>query len=356
MPSYTSSSDRNVLPGIVVPQHGWARIGLITLAITLLAVGAWELRVRSLGYRPSFDDTPGLWSMSRDRLASLDNPIVVVGDSRIRFNLDHDITRRTFDDRPLVSLAMNGSVARPVLSLLAKDESFKGTVLLSYNPLLFWVPGGPPLANTMEWIDKHDNRTVAARWGQYIKLAPDAAFAFVEKDDLALMKMLRGGLPLPNREGVMTGPRMPPYFCAVHLDRREVMWERVTQDPAFAAEIQGIWKGLLGVAKPLPPDLLAKLRGDVVADIRTIQARGGEVIIITYPSTGWLREWEEQNAPRTDYYEPLVAESGCLAVHFQDHAELRDFDCPEWSHLSGPDAILYTEHLMRIIAEKRAAR
>lgn len=356
MPSFTSSSDRNVLPGIVIPEHAWPRVAAIMAAIVIVVIGAWELRVRSLGYGPSFDDTPSLWSMSRDRLATLDNPIVVVGDSRIRFNLDHDITRRAFDDRPLVSLAMNGSVARPVLSLLAKDESFKGTVLLSYNPLLFWVPGGPPLANTMEWIEKHDKRTVAAQWDHYVCLGPDAAFAFIEKDDLALMKMLRGTLALPNRAGVMTGPRMPPYICSVHLDRREVLWERVEKDPAFAAEIQGIWKGLLGVAKPLPPDLLAKLRGEVVADIRAIQARGGEVIIVTYPSTGWLREWEEQNAPRADYYEPLVAESGCVAVHFQDHPELRDFDCPEWSHLSASDAILYTEHLMRLIAEQRAKR
>lgn len=356
MPSYTSSSDRNVLPGIAVPAQSWGRIGLIVVVLTALLIGAWELRVRSLGYGPSFDDTPGLWSMSRDRLARLDDPIVIVGDSRIRFDLDHDITSKALGNRPVVSLAMNGSVARPVLSLLAKDETFKGTVLVSYTPNLFWAPGGPNLDSTLDWIAKHDKRTVASTWGQWIGLVPDALFAFVEKDDLALMKVLRHTFTLPNRAGVMGPPRLPPYMCRVALDRREFMWSRLETDPAFAAEIQQIWKGLFSMARPLPPDLLAKLRGDVIADVRAIQARGGEVIFVRFPSTGWLREWENETAPRATHWDPLIAESGCIGIHFEDDEELSKFQCPEWSHLTAADSVLFSQRLMQLIAEKRSAK
>ncbi len=356
MPSYTSSSDRNILPGIIVPAQPWGRVTALAALLTLVVIGAWEFRVRSLGYGPSYDDTPGLWSMSRDRLHTLENPVVVVGDSRIRFDLDHDLTSKAFGGRPVVSLAMNGSVARPVLSMLAKDESFRGTVLLSYTPNLFWAPGGPNLDQTIDWISRHDKRTVAMKWGQRIGLLPDATLAFVEKDDLALGKLLRGLAAFPNRPGVRMPPKLPPYLCTVLLDRREVMWEKLEKDPAYQAQIQDVWRGLFGMAKPLPPDLLAKLRAGVIADIRAIQARGGEVILIAFPSTGWLNEWEEQTAPRATHWDPLIAESGCIGIHFKEHEELRDFDCPEWSHLIAADSVKFTERLLALIGKARGEK
>lgn len=353
MPSYTSSSDATILPVIRVPRHGWTRIGVLAAVLSIIAVGAWEMRVRAMGYGPSFDDTPALWSMSRDRMAKLDEPVVLVGDSRIRFNVDHDIMSKAFDGRPVVSLAMNGSVARPVLSLLAKDESFKGTALVSYTPNLFWAPGGPNLEETLSWIAKHDKRTVAAKWGQWLFIGPDSMFAFIEKDDLALGKLLRRALPLPNRAGVQMPPQLPPYICSVHLDRREVMWDKLAEDAAFQQRIQGIWRVLFGMARPLPPDLLAKLRADVISDVRAIEARGGEVIFLRCPSTGWLREWENETAPRATHWDPLIAESGCLGIHFEDHETLRNFDCPEWSHLNAEDAVKFSEGLAEILAAER---
>lgn len=356
MPSYTSSSDSNILPGIKVPHQPWGRVAVMMVAIVVVAIAAWEVRVRSLGYAPSFDDTPGLWSMSRDRQQSLENPVVIVGDSRIRFDLDHQQVSEAFGGRPVVSLAMNGSVARPVLSLLAKDEGFRGTVLVSYTPNLFWAPGGPNLDTTNEWIAKHDKRTVAAKWGQWLSLGPDAAFAFIEKEDLALGKMLRHGITLPNRGGVRLPPEMPPYMCGVHLDRREVMWKKLEEDVALQQRIQGIWRVLFSFSRPLPPDLLAKLRGEVIADVRAIEARGGEVIFVAFPATGWLREFEEQTAPNETHWKPLIAESGCIGIHFEEHEELRGFNCPEWSHLSAADAVKFTEGLMKVLEQERSSR
>jgi len=353
---HTTGSHRFAYPQRLIPEVPWGRIAWLALALAVAAVGAWELTVRAWGYAPSFDDTPGLWSIARDRLRTLDDPIVIVGDSRIRFDLDHEIVSEALGGRPVISLAMNGSVARPVLSLLAQDETFSGTVLCSYTPNLFWAPGGPNLAMTKEWIAKHDKRTPAACWGQWISLVPDALFAFIEKEDLALGKFLRHSLKLLNREGVRLPPAMPPYINSVRFDRREEMWSVLETDKDLQVHVQNVWKGLFGMAKPLPPDLLAKLRGEVIADARAIEARGGRVIFIRFPSTGWLREWEAETAPRAECWDPLIAESGCLGIHFEDHDELRGFDCPEWSHLTAADAVKFTEGLASILGRKASTK
>jgi len=337
----------------VVPRKAWGTVFAIAGALTLLAVGAWEMRARALGYAPSYDDTPEMWSMWRDRIPDLDEPVVLVGDSRIRFDVDHATLSEAFGGRPVASLAMNGSVARPVLSLLAKDETFRGTAVVSYAPNLFWAPGGPNMDETMEWIHKHETLTPAARWSHRISLPVDATLAFVEPTDLALGSFLRGAIRLPNRPGVQTPPEMPPYICSMQFDRREEMWPKLETDAAFQERIQGIWRVLFSFSRPLPPDLLAKLRADVVADVRAIEARGGEVIFLRCPSTDWLREWENETAPRAQYWDPLIAETGCLGIHFEDYEELRNFDCPEWSHLSRADAVKFTEGVAKVLREKR---
>lgn len=350
MPSSTSSSDRPI------PSQRWTRILAMMVVLTLMAVGGWEVKVRSWGYRPSYNDTPQFWGMSLDALRRLSDqrPIAIVGSSRIRFGLDHEVVGEAYGDRPIVNLSMNGSVPRPVLHLLAQDESFNGTVLLGYTPGLFYAPGGPNLESTMEWIDKEPLRTPAEKVAARLALVPETVFAFLQRDDLRLAGLLRRSVSLPERKGYQAPPRLPPYFGNVGLGRDQKMWAKMETDRAFQEEVQGIWRVLFSFGKPLPPPLIAQIRGEVLADIQAIQSRGGEVILIRFPSVNWLREFEDQTNPRDLYWDPLVLESGCIAVHFEDYEELRGFTCPEWSHLTRADSVTFSRNLMRILGELRA--
>src|SRR5690606_17923712 len=167
-----------------------------------------------------YNDTPALWSVWRDRLREhSEDAIVIVGDSRIRFDLDHKLVQETFPGREIVSLAMNGSVARPVLHELAEDETFRGTVFCSYTPNLFWAPGGPLYDSTVEWIEYEKKETISQRVGQHIMMVPDSMFAFINNEDLALNPLLKR-IPLPAREGLQLPPAYPPYMCEVLEDRR----------------------------------------------------------------------------------------------------------------------------------------
>ncbi len=350
MHSSTSSSERTV------PDRPWMRIAATMAVLSIVAIGAWEIRSRSLGYAPSFEDTPLLWSRSLNIALDADDPVVIAGASRIRFDLEHDVLAEVFGDRPVANISMNGSIARPVLSLLAADPDFRGTVLCGYTPNLFWTPGGPLLDSTMEWIEQHDRRTPAAKAGLAVSFLPDSLFAFYQKENLSLRAMLQARFSPDDREGVYVPPRMPPYICQVRFDRSEAMWDRLATDSEMQKDVTSVWQGLFSLSRPLPPELLAQMRADVAADVHAIRGRGGDVVFIRFPSTGWLREFENETVPRETHWEPLLEESGSIGIHFEDYAELRGFDCPEWSHLNEEDARKFSAALAPILKARLEER
>jgi hypothetical protein len=55
---------------------------------------------------------------------------------------------------------------------------------------------------------------------------------------------------------------------------------------------------------------------------------------------------EEKLAPRVATWDRLVRENDVPVIHFAEHAELRAFECPEWSHLSATDSVEFTRRLV----------
>ncbi|MCC5877879.1 MAG: hypothetical protein JJU11_16800 [Candidatus Sumerlaeia bacterium] len=353
MRSFTSSFDR-IKKIRLIPGHNWGKVSLLMVGLTVTILIAWEMRVRAMGYGPSINDTPGHWAIMRDKLDSHPDAIVVIGASRIRFGLDHDTVSQAFGGRKVINLAINGAGARPILSHLANDKNFSGTILCGYTPSLFWAPGGPPLNKTMDWLNAYHNRTPSEFVGQRLVMVPESRIAFLEAEDLRFHNMIRSLIPLQNRGGVQIPPRFPPYFGEILADRQQVMWKKMETDPDLQQKVQEIWRALFSGAPPLPPPLLESLRGEVIEDVAKITARGGEVIFIRYPSTGWLREFERETSPRETHWDPLVEQTGSIGIHYKDFPELSGYDCPEWSHLTGPDALQFTRDLMTILQAKRS--
>src|SRR5690606_6863069 len=127
---------------------------------------------------------------------------------------------------------------------------------------------------TQKWLDAHPTRTQSRQAGQGHAFGPEPVLAFIN-EDLTLAKLTAKNVRLPNLEGAMLGPEMPPYIARNLFNRRNVMWEKMEPDPALQEKLKGIWTVLFSFAKPLPPDLLAMLRGQVVADVKAIRERGG---------------------------------------------------------------------------------
>jgi hypothetical protein len=331
---------------------------LATSLATLVLAAAWEIKCRSWGYAPTLNDTPDLWAMRRNAVKP--DSMVIIGDSRAWFDLDLDEIEHGLGQRP-VQLAIPGSCAYPVLANLADDPSFHGTVICSVVPIMFFAPGGPPVQNSLDAINRRRTQTVAQKASNEIGMFLEEHIAFLKEDDLTMGELLKR-LPIPNRTGALVGPPLPPYFETVDRERRA----RMVPQCAVAGPLQDRVKyGWLPLFTPpplptyIPPDVFLRGMADAVearfkdaaSAVMKIRARGGKVVFVRLPVSGELRKLEDRATPRTGRWDRLLRDSGAPGIYFTDYPELAGFTCPEWSHLSAPDSVEFTHRLVPHLRE-----
>jgi len=326
----------------------------MTLLIVLVFIGLWEAYWRSEDYGPGFENTKDLWSLQRAKVGTNgSDETVIIGSSRILFDFDLDMWQQLFPGPRPIDLAVVGTCPLPVLHDLAEDPSFTGTLICGVTEAIFFIPApAPPAAQTVEWVKYYHHWSPSARASLYFSVPLESGFASLNKEDLSLDKLLRRWIPLNNRPGTRVFPPYPPYFASIEWDWRNKMWSRMETDPVLQRRVQQIWLPLFGVAPPFGGDGLTALIGSIREDVETIRARGGHVVFVRFPSTGELREYERRMWPREAFWERLLDVTGAPGIHFEDHEELMEFNCPEWSHLTRSDAVSFTRRLARIYRER----
>lgn len=359
MPSSISNFDFSR----VIPALPWRGLALTAALVTAVAAVAWEVRARRLGYAPTLNNTSDLWAQQRDKVKP--DSIVIIGDSRALYDLDLDVLEKSLGQRP-VQLALVGSSAYPVLADLVADKNFHGTVITSLLPALWLVPGGQPLKNSEKAIKHWREWTPAQRASHQLAMLLEERVAFLKQEDLTLKQLLKR-LPVANRPNAQVGPPLPPYFQTVERDRQTRMFDGAARPGPLQDRIKFGWLPLF--TPPQPPTFVPKdvfLQGvgaaiekrfkDTAETVHQLRARGGKVIFVRFPNSGELQKVEDQATPRAGPWERIIRETGAPGIYFSDHPELI-FDCPEWSHLSAPDAVEFTKrlgpHLQKAMAAGR---
>ena len=162
MPSSTSNFKR------VIPARPWRGIMVSVVMILLVAMAAWEIHVRSIGYGPTLNDSEDLWAMVRRKVEP--ESIVIIGDSRAIFDLDLDELEHGLGKRP-IQLAQPGSCAYPVLHDFAKDARFHGTIICSIVPRLFFAPPqAPPYSVAKKALQRFHDQTYSRRVSQRLTM------------------------------------------------------------------------------------------------------------------------------------------------------------------------------------------
>ena len=336
-----------------IPDHSWRGILISVVLLTAGATIAWELYARSASYRPTLNDTSDLWAQARERVKP--DSIVIIGDSRALFDMDLAVLEQGLGSRP-VQLALVGSCAYPVLADLAADERFRGTVICGIVPRMFFAPGGPLVEASEKALKRYRSWTPAQRVSHQLGMLAEERFAFLKERDLTLAKLLEK-LPIPNRTALPPPRIPPPYFQTTERDRRTRMVEECVRPGALQTRIKEGWLPLF--TPPPPPSYVPKEKflagvgqaiearfGDTAAAVEKIRARGGKVVFVRFPMTGKLKELEDQATPRIGPWTRLLKDTGAPGIYFEDYPELAGFDCPEWSHLSGPDSVEFTRRLV----------
>ena len=337
----------------VIPDLPWRRLALTAAVITVVAATAWEFNARRLGYGPTLNDTPDLWVQERRKLEP--DSIVVIGDSRALFDTDLDALEAGLGRRPL-QLSLVGSCAYPILADLVADENFRGTIIVGLLPALWLVPQGEPVDNSLNALKRFREQTWAQRASHELGMLLEERLACLKQEDLTLKQLLLR-LPIANRPGALVPPRLPPYFYTTDRDRRARMFEACAQPGPLRETVRSVWLPLF--TPPPPPSWIPKdqfLKGveaaiekrfqDTAATVQKFRARGGKVVFVRFPHTGPLKELEEKVTPRAGPWERILRESGAPGIYYSDYPELAGFDCPEWSHLSGPDSVEFTKRLV----------
>ena len=348
MPSSTSSFDFQR----PVPDLPWRGLLLATLLLTAAGTAAWEIRARQLGYAPGLNDTSDLWADQREKVAP--DSVVIIGDSRALFDSDLDALQQGLGQRPL-QLALVGSCAYPILDNLAQDETFHGTVICSIIPGIWLAPPpAPPYKNSLTALHRYRTRTVAQKASHHLGMFLEEKIAFMKQDDLVLSQLL-AKIPVPNRAAYMAPAPLPPYFSTIDRDRRTRMVEACVQPGALQERVKQGWIPLFTPPQfPdfMPKEVLAGMAaasearfGETVSAVNKLRARGAKIVFVRFPHSGDLKKFEDAGLPRATAWSRLMHETGVPNIYYSDYPELI-YDCPEWSHLSGPQSVEFTQRLV----------
>ena len=132
------------------------------------------------------------------------------------------------------------------------------------------------------------------------------------------------------------------------------MTDEFVKDTSMQNQVTGLWTmwGALSKEHGVVGDTLQKIFTEVQNSVAKIKARGGKVIFVRTPSSGGYWANEPIQFPKAEYWDKLISITNCNGIHFMDYPSLKNLTCPEWSHLSRPNAIYYTKELIKILEQQ----
>ncbi|TAI49640.1 hypothetical protein [Flagellimonas allohymeniacidonis] len=330
----------------------------IALFLSVASLTVWEIYWRSQGRIPTIDDDKHLWAAEREKVDQLGpDDIVIVGSSRVMFDIQLDEFEELSGVRP-IQLACAGSSPLPVFHDIVENTDFSGTVIVGVTPPLFFsttFPKAPPIEWPQSRVDHHKKWTYAQRFNHWLSMPLQKNLVMVATHDEVLddnvdLKTLLNNVEINNRT---KKPRYPPFFEFGYIDdsRNVRMAPQMTSDTTAANQIKGAWEFVFSGKNP-PPDKNGTT-AFFAKDAEKLRERGGNAVFVRCPSTGIFHEGEKKITPRETFYDSLLTVTKFPGYHYQDYEELRNFDCPEWSHLSEPDAKKFTKALVKIMLKDK---
>lgn len=330
------------------------KAGILALILVTGFVLCWEGYWRSRGFTISYNDDKQLWAVKRKQVYEpADQSTVIIGSSRIKFDLDLPTWQKLTGDNP-IQLAMVGTSPRPLLHDLASDGHFKGKLIIDVTePLFFSRNKKRSEMRPMEGINFYKKGTPTEWASTYIDFGMESKFVFLEEDKFSLNDLLNG-MQLPRRKGVFQAPVFPLEFEETNFDRQTSLTPMFLADSQLQKRQRANWTilGALDTTPGIKGDTLEMVFKEIKTDIDKIRARGGEVMFVRTPSSGGYLKTERKVYPREQYWDRLLAYTNTPGIYFSDYSEIAHFVCPEWSHLAPKDGITFTKNLVRIIQEK----
>jgi len=319
---------------------------LILAGVLLIPYEQYWLKAEH--YPRTFDiESLDMWADQRERINDLDEQdVVILGSSRAHFDLNIHLWDSLTGRRP-IQLAYPGSSPYFPIEEVVRNSKFKGLLVIGVAPGLFFSGEKSWGANRGKAVvDRYHDRTLAQIFNQRIYHYIDPRFSFV--DEGLSLKNLRDRLPFPNRDSINSPDIWPPM---VRMDeyRNIRMLPIMEQDTVFQRRQKDIW------FNPKPKNRFADQKEEIMKHyldlVHEFQERGGRVVFLRAPITGYYVDTEYKLYPRAEYWDSLVSGCGCTGYHYADYPETANMEPPEWSHLNRKDSDLYTRKIIQLLQE-----
>ncbi|HEY4244462.1 MAG TPA: hypothetical protein VGM88_31830 [Kofleriaceae bacterium] len=316
-----------------VPAGPWGRIWITALVLIVAAVSSLEIVARRAGYQPSVKDDEYAWTWERMRVSD-DSPrtVALVGTSRLLLAFSVPTLRELRPTYKPVQLAIDGVQPGGVLIDLANDPDFRGVVIVDTIESGI-TPENWHSADPYVRAYHHRERAIGSMADRWLTT--------LVQSHVALLSI--NGAQLSIQPYVTTFPDRTQYAdysrtdAAAFRERQLVRVRRLMEGPA-----------------PTPADADRWLQSALEMEpyVDRIQARGGRVVYVRMPvcDERWIAD--QHKTPKDQFWDRLAARTHALAIHFADYPTLRDFTCPDTSHLDSKDAPRFTRALLEILIER----
>ena len=319
----------------------WWPAWALALALMLVAVGGWEVLIRSAALGPEFMDNRALWVSTRHKLNTYGaNAVAVLGASRVQRAI-HPETLAQELGGPVAHLAVEGTSAIPLLEDLAVDPRFRGTVVFSVAPAFSFNRTLSKLdaGDQAGWVAYYRSQSRSRRMEHRLRLviqglfafrSPDAAFTRVLADML-----LRGKLPETD-------------FKTTFADRSVSIDYSKFKRTANPQRIVDLY---LQNTEAYEADEFADLINYVSAVVTILKAKNCRVIFLRLPSGDIVRDLERQMFPHERFWGYMQDNIDAEFIHFEDYPALRGYLSVDGSHIASENSAAFTRALANVIQQ-----
>ncbi|HEV8286542.1 MAG TPA: hypothetical protein VGQ09_19670 [Chitinophagaceae bacterium] len=341
--------------------NSFTKAGILTIVLVVVFSVCWELYWRSRGFRATFNDDKILWATKRKQIYQPANEATVfIGPSRIKFDLDVPTWEKLTGEKA-VQLAIVGTSCRLILNDLAKDEKFKGKLIIDATEFTLFSGAAQRDRSATQTLDYYYKETPSQKTSSAIDHALESNLVFLEEGKFGLNSLLYG-MHVPDRRGVVSPPAFPKEFAVASFERQSSFTPMFLSSEHLQNIQKNNWVQRNGwIKKSLTDKTIHGLKGDSLTNvfdqmkkaIDKIRSRGGQVLFVRPPSSGGYKKAEQIVYPREEYWDKLLAYTNTPGIYYEDYPEVANFICPEWSHLSPADAVVYTKNLVKILQEEK---
>lgn len=329
-----------------IPPRPWPKIAVATLLATSLLCGAWEWRMRAAGLVLNDSGySVSAWAEQRRRVDAEPGGhgmIAIVGDSRILYDTDLDRFQRLTGLRP-IQLALPGTNALPFLEDLSTDTKFNGLLIVGIAETSYF----------RKKIGLMEKALDAARWESPASRISYRILHFLRRHLVMLDQDYRLSNLLRRLDhGIRAGGNSPyeePWKIGATFDQRQtVLWSRLEHDAYLREHARHAWNDFAG--PPVSDAVIADTIARTSAAVARIRRRGGEVVFVRPPSMPRLRVNEEKRISKARGWNTLLSAARVQGIHFDDLPAAQGLTLPEWSHLNGRCALVFTDAYARRLA------